>query len=304
MNLIRIFPGISNGGRLLLLISLLILGATLSVGIAYLITVITLGKDVLLSPDIMLNIHFIRIMQILNQIGIFIIPPLILALLTETKPGKYLGFNTFKGWHLVATISILILMNPVVSLLMEFNEGMRLPEAFKTMEDWMRDSEDKATELVNWMLSYTDPASLVINLFMIVLLPAIGEELLFRAVLIRIFKGIFKNLHIAVWVSAILFSAFHMQFYGFLPRMFLGLAFGYLFIWSGSIWIPVIAHFINNGTVVVITLLNSNNMITQSPEEFGKVNSPYLIFTSLILLAFVCYYLIRTKETAKLFPQD
>ena len=195
-------------------------------------------------------------------------------------------------------------MNPIVGMLMEFNESMRLPQAFQPVENWMRDSEDKATELVNWMLSFTDAKSLVINLFMIVLLPAIGEELLFRSALIRIFKGIFRNIHIAVWVAAILFSAFHLQFYGFLPRMFLGLAFGYLFIWTGSIWIPIMAHFINNGTVVVVTLLNSKNIITQTPEDFGQVNSPLLLFASLALTALVSYYFYSTSRTEKLFPSD
>lgn len=302
MKVIKLFPGISYGSRLILLIGLIILGAALSVGVAYLITVIFMGKEILLSPDIMFNIGFIRIMQILNQIGIFIIPPLALAFFTEYNIGSWLGFNKPKGHHILATFILIIAMSPVVSILMEVNESMRLPQSLQSIEEWMRTSEDKANELVEWMLSFVDPASVLINLFMIVLLPAIGEELLFRSALIRIFKGIFKNIHIAVWVSAILFSAFHLQFYGFLPRMFLGLAFGYLFIWSGSIWVPMIAHFINNGTVVAVTYLNSQQIITQTPDEFGHVDSPFLIIGSVIIMALLCFYFYQTRRTHKLFP--
>ncbi|HLN52843.1 MAG TPA: CPBP family intramembrane glutamic endopeptidase [Lentimicrobium sp.] len=302
MSVFKLFPGISNVSRLLLLIGLLILGTALSIGLAYLVTIIFMGKDVLLDPNIMLNIGFIRIMQILNQIGVFIMPPLALAFFTETHPGQYLGFNSVKGSHIIATLLLIFGMSPIVSFLMELNEGMLLPQSFQSIEDWMRSSEDKANELVQWMLSYTDPLSLGINALMIILLPAIGEELLFRAVLIRIFKGIFKNIHLAVWISAILFSAFHLQFYGFLPRMFLGLAFGYLFIWSGTIWVPVMAHFINNATVVAVTYLNSNGIITQSPDEFGHVDSPLLIVFSIIMTAVVCVFLYLTRRSYLLFP--
>ncbi len=302
MGTFKLFPGISNGSRLLLLIGLIILGASLSVGVAYLVTILLIGKEALMSPDLMLNIGFIRIMQILNQIGIFILPPLALAFFTENNVRSYLGFNIPKGYHIFITLMLIIAMSPIVSILMEVNESMQLPEKYQVIEEWMRTSEDKANELVQWILSFNDPLSITINIFMIVLLPAIGEELLFRSVLIRIFKGMFKNIHLAVWVSAILFSAFHLQFYGFLPRMFLGLAFGYLFIWSGSIWVPMIAHFINNGTVVVITYLNSNQMITKTPEEFGQVDSPILIIGSIVLTALIGYFFYLTRRTDQLFP--
>lgn len=296
MRFITPFPDFSKGARLLLLIGLMILGAIVSVGIAYLVFIIFQGSGSLNAPDLMANIQFVRVMQIFNQIGIFIIPPLLYAILTEYRPLPSLGFSRIKYYHLFISLMIIIVMSPLVGQLMEWNEAMSFPEGLKNVEEWMRDKENQAGEMVEWMLTYTDPYSFSINIFMIVFLPALGEELLFRAVLIRYLRSIFKNIHVAVWVSAIIFSAFHFQFFGFLPRMFLGLVFGYLFVWSGSIWLPILAHFINNGTVVVISWLNAKNIITQSAEEFGSVESPLLLFTSIILTSLFAFWFYQSRK--------
>ena len=87
---------------------------------------------------------------------------------------------------------------------------------------------------------------------MIALLPAVGEELIFRGIIQRILKNLFRSGHLSVWVTAFVFSAIHFQFYGFLPRFILGLVFGYLFLWSETLWLPVIAHFINNGVLLLL----------------------------------------------------
>ncbi len=302
MRFIKPFAGISNGARLVLLIFLVFFGAMLSVALAYLAMMAIDGKSAFTDTGMMDNIRFVRVMQIFNQIGIFIIPPVLLALLIEARPLEYLGFKKPAGIHILGTFLLIMSINPIIGWLMEVNEAMQLPESMQSIEQWMRNSENTANELVEWILSYTDASSMVINVFMVVLLPAVGEELLFRAVLIRLFNNIFKNIHIAVWVSAIIFSAFHFQFFGFLPRMFLGLFFGYIFIWSGSIWIPIIAHFINNGTVVLITFLNSKGLITESPQEFGTFESPLLLVSSIALTIMIGWLFYRTRN--KPMPEE
>ncbi len=296
MRFIKPFADISNGARLVLLVCLVFFGALLSVAVAYLVMMALDGKVTFADPGMMENIRFVRVMQIFNQIGIFIFPPVLLAFLSESRPLEYLGFKKPLGVHILGTFLLILSISPIIGSLMEWNEAMQLPESMKSLEQWMRNSENTANELVEWILSYTDTSSMVINVFMVVMLPALGEELLFRAVLIRLFNNIFKNIHIAVWVSAIIFSAFHFQFFGFLPRMFLGLVFGYIFVWSGSIWIPILAHFINNGTVVLITFLNSKGLITESPEEFGTFESPILLITSIALTILICWLFHKTRN--------
>jgi len=96
---------------------------------------------------------------------------------------------------------------------------------------------------------------MILNLFIIAILPAVGEEFFFRGVLQKILIRLFKSVHVAIWVTAFIFSAIHFQFFGFVPRFILGLIFGYLFFWSGTLWLPVISHFINNAVPVIMSYI-------------------------------------------------
>ena len=106
--------------------------------------------------------------------------------------------------------------------------------------------------------------AMLFNLFMIAVLPAIGEEFIFRGVFQKILYNLIKNNHLAVWMTAFIFSAIHLQFYGFIPRLILGLAFGYLFLWSRTIWLPVIAHFVNNAVPTIGAWLSG-------PENYSNI---------------------------------
>ena len=134
---------------------------------------------------------------------------------------------------------------------------------------------------------------LAFNIFMIAFLPAIGEELLFRGVIQRIFTNMTKNFHWGIWISAILFSALHMQFYGFVPRVLLGAIFGYLLVWSGSMWLPIVGHFLNNAFAVVGMYLINNNLLSPKLEEIGSnSDSYYMALLSLVLIVVFMFHLI------------
>lgn len=294
MRFYPIFSNLSNGARVVFLLGLVIFFGSLSIAVAYLITTALYGSWTLQGE--LSDINVIRIMQIINQIGIFIIPPFLYAILTVNKPLNYLGFKSVNFLKVIATLIIVLSVGPIVNKLMIWNESLNLPESLEGVENWMRESEVAANDLVERMLSFNDTVSLLINLLMIVLIPAIGEELLFRATAIRLMNRIFKNVHVAVWVSAIVFSAFHLQFFGFLPRLFLGLLFGYLFIWSGSIWIPILAHLVNNGVVVIVSWLNANGTINQSPSEIGSTDSIFVVLFSVIISVAIGWYFYKTRS--------
>jgi hypothetical protein len=118
---------------------------------------------------------------------------------------------------------------------------------------------------------------LVLNLFVLAVIPALGEELLFRGLLQKMFNELFKNKHIAILVTAAIFSAIHMQFYGFIPRMLLGALFGYLLVWSGSIWVPVLAHFFNNAMVVIFSYLSSKSLLPFDENTIGTENNHMIL---------------------------
>jgi len=170
------------------------------------------------------------------------------------------------------------------------------------IETWMKNAEEQAGELTEAFLKVETVGGLLFNIFMIAFLPAIGEELLFRGVIQRIFTRWTQNVHWGIWISAILFSALHMQFYGFIPRMLLGVLFGYLLVWSGSMWLPIIAHFINNGVAVVIMYLVDKELLNPELEVIGSTSdSYYLAAVSLVLV--IAFMIMIKRQNSEVNPE-
>jgi membrane protease YdiL (CAAX protease family) len=167
------------------------------------------------------------------------------------------------------------------------------------MEDWMKGTEDEAAKLTDAFMKMPAFGGFIFNMVMIAVLPAIGEEFMFRGLLQRLLKEWLGNIHVAIFASAFLFSAMHMQFFGFFPRMFLGVMFGYLFYWSGSLWVPISAHFINNGSAVIFSYLGQHGILNGDYEDFGVTENVFFILLSglaIIVLFFIVFRLRPSKE--------
>ena len=160
-------------------------------------------------------------------------------------------------------------------------------------------NELQAMKLTEAFLSDISIGGFIVNLLMIGMLAAIGEELLFRGVILRIFKDWSGNTHVAVWISAILFSALHLQFFGFLPRMILGVVLGYLFVWSRSLWVPVITHFINNTAAVIVAFLFYRGNIKTDMESFGSTDNAGWIIGSLVITLFLLIAIFRYEKSIR-----
>jgi membrane protease YdiL (CAAX protease family) len=250
------------------------------------------------------DVNLMKYFQIISQLGIFIIPPLVFSLLVTNRPSQYLWLNRFPGRVTVlATVILIFAVLPGINWLLVLNEQLSLPEWLSGVETWMRQSEDDAARLTEAFLKTETIPGLLLNLFMVAFLASVGEELLFRGVLLRILHNWTGNAHVAVWISAILFSMFHLQFFGFLPRMALGIIFGYLLVWSGSLWLPIIAHFINNGAAVVVYFFYNIGSTDISMEDFGTVENS-LFFTISILVSIGLMFIIYFQNRGKfqLFP--
>jgi membrane protease YdiL (CAAX protease family) len=159
----------------------------------------------------------------------------------------------------------------------------------------MRITEEEAAKLTETFLKMPTIGSFLFNIFMIALLPAIGEEFMFRGLLQRLLKEWLGNIHLAIFISAFLFSALHMQFYGFFPRMLLGIMFGYLFYWSGSLWVPICAHFINNGSAVIFSYLGQCGFLSGNYEDFGATENVFLILVSGLIILVLFFFVYRLK---------
>ena len=179
-----------------------------------------------------------------------------------------------------------------ISPLVEWNMNIKFPEFLKGFESWARDAEDKTAQLTKVMTSFESTGDLIIGLIVIALLPAIGEELVFRGMFQNEFVRGTGNIHLSIWLSAIIFSAIHFQFYGFLPRLLLGALFGYLYYWSGTLLVPMFAHFVNNAFGVTMIYLYRQKITELNVEDNTAAPLQYVILNA-ALTAGLLYYIWR-----------
>jgi len=204
-------------------------------------------------------ISLLKYFQVIQSIGLFIIPPVIIGYLFEGDPWNYLNLtkkNEFKIY--VLAFFCIMVISPFISYVGTINNHMTFPSAISGIENWMKNMEDAADLMIKRFIQTNSLGGISFNILMIAIIPAIGEEFLFRGVLQKIFTLLTKNYHWGIWITAFIFSALHFQFFGFIPRMILGALFGYLLVFTGSLWIPVFCHFINNLTGVIFLYLEKN----------------------------------------------
>ncbi len=243
-------------------------------------------------------ISTLALQQIISHIGMFILPVFLFLFLIYEKGARWQYLNkrtTLYVPTILMVFALIFFILPWINMLGELNASMQLPEGLRSAEQWMHDKEEGAALIVEAFFRETSISWLILNLFMIAIIPALGEELLFRGVLQNLFVKITRNIHVGIFITAIIFSTFHFQFYGFLPRLMLGILFGYLYYWSKNIWIPIIAHFINNGSAVVVAFFAAKGVFDTGYEDFGKTSDLYTIILSLIFTAILLWF-IRSKE--------
>ena len=241
------------------------------------------------------NIGVLKVLQISQSVGIFIVPALTIGWLASENTFGYLGFQKNFDWTgFGLMILVLLASEPIVAYSGILNEGMNLPDFLAGVESWMAEMEEKAMELTETFLNVTTLGGLSVNLLMIALIPGIGEELFFRGLLQPLFHKWFKNTHVAVIFTAVLFSALHMQFYGFLPRMLLGIVFGYLFVWTKNMWYPILAHAIHNSIPVIGYYLYASDKSSIDVDEVGTGSNTWI--WALVGLVLLIIFAKRLRE--------
>lgn len=217
------------------------------------------------------NIGILKYFQMAQSIGIFIIPALLTAVFFGKNTRKYLYFSSRNVTLIPIILAALIILAamPLIDFTGFLNQQMTLPDYMQGIEEWMFQMEENSKIIIAKFTKVHTASGLIINIIMIGVLPALGEEMLFRGTIQPLMKSWLKHTHAAVWVTAFIFSAMHMQFYGFLPRLLLGAVMGYMLVWSGTLWLPIIAHFVNNTAGVIMYFLFYNNMVTLNPDDLG-----------------------------------
>lgn len=250
------------------------------------------GSSNMINPE---SIGFLKYFQIVSQIGLFIIPPILFAYLVSRRIPTYLKLNIKPQLRFLIISTIIIFVTlPFLGWIGEINQAMELPGFLSGFEDWMKKSEEEATNLIMAFLNVKTVSAMIFNVFMMAIIPGIGEELLFRGVILKLFRNWTKNYHIAIIISAVLFSALHLQFYGFLPRLLLGLLLGYMYVWSGSLWVPIFIHFMNNAfAIVYVYASGSTDILDSEVEAIGTSDNAFIIVGSFVFLCFLMLIMLK-----------
>lgn len=246
------------------------------------------------------EINLLSFFQVTYSLGLFLIPALLAGFLFNGKSLEYLS-GKVKPLGLTVILTVLLVLGsvPVINLLAEFNMNISLPERFSGLESRIRETEAQAEEMMELFLSDTSISRFLVNLTMIAIIPALGEEFFFRGVMQKIFTEWFRNKHAAILITSILFSFMHLQFLGFIPRILLGAIFGYMLVWTGSIWIPVIAHFINNSIAVTFYFLYNRGIIGDDLNTIGSDKDSILYSIGSIMFLIVIMGAIWFVERKK-----
>ena len=241
--------------------------------------------------------HALMILQATVHLFTFLIPSLLYWKYIERR--TYDNFRFRKApdaLYWMMTFLVVIAFMPFNSIIIEWNASMQLPDLLHPLEEWMRSKEDQLLKMTQFLTQFETIPQLVVALLVIALIPAIGEEVLFRGILQRKLAESWSNVHVAIWVSAFIFSTVHFQFYGFLPRLLLGALFGYLYYWSGRLMIAIFAHFINNGFTVLMLYLHTIKVTDINIEEDKMVPLGASLLSAVITVALL--YQLRQRAIA------
>ena len=211
------------------------------------------------------------------------------------------------AWWLGAAGLVILCSVPFLSALVSWNASAHFPGALHGFEQWARDKEDQAADLTKFLTDFNSPARLLVGLVVIAIVPAVAEELVFRGGVQRCLVRWFGSRHVGVWLAAAIFSAIHVQFFGFVPRFVLGLVLGYLYEWSGNILVPMAAHFTQNASQLILLYLAQGKHLPSSFDPDATQPLPWpTVLASAVLTAGLLYWLhqrwVASRPTATLDP--
>ena len=297
----------SPGLALLKLLVLVVSGMFLFSMLGLLVGSFFYKQSVLSISSMNESVGFLRIVQLFSSVGSFALPAWWFAKREGYQAPSFFKLNTPTSIPLFVLTGILFYCSAgFFQWTIDVNNAMHLPAFLDDVEKWMRQQEDQLATLTQRFLYMPTTVDLVINLLMIALIPAIGEELLFRGCLQPIFGRLAKNAHVGIWLAAIVFSAIHLQFYGFIPRMLLGALFGYLYYYGNSLWYPVLGHFLNNGSAVVAVFIYQQNglSVAEAMKQDGTGRFHLIsVVLSAVITIFLLYKFYQITRQNGLNPQ-
>lgn len=236
------------------------------------------------------NIGALKFMQLMNQVGLFLLPGAVFMWLMRLGKGTS---ASMLSWFPALLVPVCAL--PIVTFLGTINEQLPLMEEALI---WMRSNQEKANLLYEYLLVMNSPMDLITNLFIMAYVPAVAEETLFRGGLQQMIQRHSKNGHLAIWGAAFIFSLIHFQFLTFIPRLVMGAGLGYIFYWGGSLWMPILAHAINNAVAISAYYFLKDDPRMEEFDGIGQTLDVWVL-TACAATLVLFYILFRFRKTKK-----
>lgn len=252
----------------------------------------------------------LRISTVVQDLFVFVVPAIGMAMVMTRVPARLLAVDKFPELKpTLIALATLVASIPAMNLIIKWNQEWHLPASMATIEETFRAMETAASDATDMLLANSSIPALIVSILIVGVLAGFSEELFFRGAIQRVLCMTRVNHHVAIWLVAFIFSAFHFQLFGFVPRLLLGAFFGYALYWSGSLWLPIFLHIFNN-SLVVITAHNkpvgldaaSAAADTPSLDTIGSQLSSPLEITAVIIsfiLVAAGIYLLRRYYISK-----
>jgi uncharacterized protein len=231
------------------------------------------------------------IVQACSSLFGFILAPLAFWKFIEKKSISTIFHNSYLEIALILLVGVIVISFMLAnSLVIEWNMNLDLGQFSAAFEEWASAKEEQLKELTEYLTRFESIGGLLVGLLVIAVFPAIGEELVFRGLGQRMFQGLTGSPHAGIWIAAFLFSFIHLQFYGFFPRFLLGALFGYMYYWSGNLWYPIFAHFVNNGFTLIMLYLYQQRATDLNVEATESVPLVTALLALLVTIALLFYF--------------
>jgi membrane protease YdiL (CAAX protease family) len=248
--------------------------------------------EVLLKPE---NVQVSRLLQVLTTFFIMALPALIVTEISGGNAVERIGFNEVMSGSQAFIVVLMVIMGFFISgALSELNQMIPITKNATSYFQKLENEYNKQVMVLGNMKSLAD---FILSMFVLALVPAVFEEMLFRGSLQQIMIALTRNAFAGILITGIFFSAVHLSYYGFLPRLFLGMMLGYIFYFSKNLWLSIIAHFLNNAYSLLgmFALSRSGKLSMEALDEtyplyYGVVG------IGVIILLFVAF----NKESKKL----
>lgn len=244
------------------------------------------------------SINFLKYIQTISSIGMFAIPSVIIAAFLGTNIKSFLELDYFPAFSIAILASLLMIFSlPLNNFLTHFNAQLELPSKLSGIQNYFENKEEQGIKLMTAFLDNPRTIGLFVNLFVVAVVPAFAEELFFRGIIQKLLIKWTKNVHLGIIITGIVFALLHFQFLSALPRILQGIILGYIFHWTRSLWIPIIAHLVNNTMAVLFYHFYYKGILGNEMEIVGTPDSG--IYYALISLALMILMLIAIRRRMK-----